>query len=143
MVTQLHGGGGQRATGRRSADAVSKVVWRFNQEGLAAIEVRHRGGPTPIYTAQERERILKEARRKPTGRTGAPPGRFLRYRELCAEPRTDFPEVSTYTTIWKVVLKEAGFEWQRTRSWCETGRVERKRKESGEVVEVIDPGYRS
>jgi hypothetical protein len=51
--------------------------------------------------------------------------------------------VSTYTTIWKVVLKEAGFEWQRTRSWCETGRVERKRKESGEVVEVIDPGYRS
>jgi hypothetical protein len=46
--------------------------------------------------------------------------------------------VSTYTTIWKVVLKEAGFEWQRTRSWCETGRVKRKRK-NGEVVEVTDP----
>lgn len=47
-------------------------------------------------------------------------------------------EVSTYT-IWKV-LKEAGFEWQRTRSWCETGKVKRKRKKSGEVVvEVTDP----
>jgi hypothetical protein len=45
--------------------------------------------------------------------------------------------VSTYT-IWKV-LKEAGFDWQRTRTWCETGKVKRKRKKSGEVVEVIDP----
>ena len=44
------------------------------------------------------------------------------------------PEVSTYT-IWKV-LKEAGFDWQKTRSWCETGKVKRK---SGEVVEVTDP----
>jgi hypothetical protein len=43
--------------------------------------------------------------------------------------------VSTYT-IWKT-LKEAGFDWQRARSWCETGVVERKRK--GEVVKVIDP----
>lgn len=40
------------------------------------------------------------------------------------------PEVSTYT-IWKV-LKEAGFEWQRTRSWGETAKVKRKRKKSGE-----------
>jgi hypothetical protein len=45
------------------------------------------------------------------------------------------PEVSTYT-IWQP-LKEAGFNWQRTRSWCETGRTKRKRKR-GEVVEVTD-----
>jgi hypothetical protein len=44
--------------------------------------------------------------------------------------------VSTYT-IWKV-LREAGFGWQRTRSWCETGKAQRKPK-NGEVVEVIDP----
>ena len=43
--------------------------------------------------------------------------------------------MSTYT-IWKT-LKEAGFDWQRDRSWCETGVVERKRK--GKVVKVIDP----
>ena len=47
------------------------------------------------------------------------------------------PGVSTYT-IWKV-LKEAGFDWQRTRSWCETGKVKRKRNKSAEVVEVTDP----
>jgi transposase len=54
-----------RVVGRRSGDALSRLVSRFNREGIAAIEVRHGGGPTPTYTAKERERILKEARRKP------------------------------------------------------------------------------
>ncbi|CAN5653367.1 hypothetical protein BH20ACT10_BH20ACT10_12630 [soil metagenome] len=44
-------------------------------------------------------------------------------------------EVSTHT-IWKT-LKEAGFDLQKYRSWCETGVVERKR--GGEVVTVVDP----
>jgi hypothetical protein len=54
-------------------------------------------------------------------------------------PQADdgLPEVCTYT-IWKV-LKEEAFSWQRTRSWCETGRVKPKRKKSGEVVEITDP----
>jgi hypothetical protein len=43
--------------------------------------------------------------------------------------------ISTYT-IW-VVLPEAGLQWGRTRSWCDTGHARRKRK-SG-VVTVIDP----
>jgi hypothetical protein len=38
--------------------------------------------------------------------------------------------------IW-VILQEAGFRWQKSRTWCETGQVERKRK-SG-VVTVVDP----
>jgi hypothetical protein len=45
------------------------------------------------------------------------------------------PEVSTYT-IW-VLLQANGFSWQQDGSWCETGKVLRKRKEG--VVEVIDP----
>ena len=32
------------AAGRRSNDAVSRLVSRFNKEGLAAIEPRHGGG---------------------------------------------------------------------------------------------------
>jgi hypothetical protein len=43
--------------------------------------------------------------------------------------------VSTYT-IWGA-LHEAGWSWQKDRTWCETGKVERKR--NGEVVEVTDP----
>jgi hypothetical protein len=36
----------------------------------------------------------------------------------------------------------SGFDWQRDRSWCETGVVERK-KRKGKVVEVIDPDARA
>jgi hypothetical protein len=68
---------------------------------------------------------------------GAQPGRFVRYRELCAGLLMGSARGESTYTIWQI-LKEAGFDWQRTRSWCETGTVKRKRK-SGEVVEVTDP----
>jgi transposase len=45
------------------------------------------------------------------------------------------PEIST-ERIW-VILQEAGFRWQKSRSWCETGQVIRKRKRG--VVTITDP----
>jgi transposase len=45
------------------------------------------------------------------------------------------PEIST-ERIW-VILQEAGFRWQKSRTWCETGQVVRKRKRG--VVIVTDP----
>jgi transposase len=126
-----------KAAGRRSGDAVSHLVSRFNREGLAALEPGHGGGPRTIYAAPERERILAQVRRKPDREEdGTATWSLSTLRRALRRAPDGLPEVSTYT-IWKV-LKEAGFEWQRTRSWCETGRVKRKRK-SGEVVEVIDP----
>jgi transposase len=128
-----------KAAGRRSGDAISDLVSRFNREGIAAIEPRHGGGPRITYTAKERERILKEARRAADREEdGSATWSLSTLRGTLPQAADDgLPEVSTYT-IWKV-LKEAGFSWQRTRSWCETGRVKRKRKKSGEVVEITDP----
>ena len=40
------------------------------------------------------------------------------------------------TTIRRV-LHEAGYSYQRTRTWCPTGTAQRKRKEG--VVTVVDP----
>src|ERR687896_87362 len=54
-----------RSVGRRSGDAVGRLVARFNREGLAAVDPRHGGGPPPRYGADERERILREFRRTP------------------------------------------------------------------------------
>src|SRR5215217_3936768 len=54
-----------KAAGRRSGEAVSRLVSRFNREGIAAVEPRHGGGPPIIYAEAERERILSEARRTP------------------------------------------------------------------------------
>src|SRR5215203_1812122 len=47
-----------RAAGRRSGDAVSHLVARFNAEGLAAISPRHGGGRSPVYDRATRERVL-------------------------------------------------------------------------------------
>ncbi len=127
-----------KAAGRRSGDAVSHLVSRFNREGLAALEPGHGGGRRTIYAAPERERILAEVRRRPDREKDATATWSLSTLQRALRRAPDgLPGVSTYT-IWKV-LKEAGYEWQRTRSWCETGKVKRKRKSGEEVVEVTDP----
>ena len=124
------------AAGRRSGEAVSGLVSRFNEEGIAAVEPRHGGGPPIIYAEAERERILAEARRKPKRDTdGTANWSLSTLRRALREADEGLPEVSTHT-IWKV-LTEAGFDWQKDRSWCETGVVERKR--GGDVLTVTDP----
>jgi transposase len=125
-----------KAAGRRSGDAVSQLVSRFNQEGLAAVEPGHGGGQSPTYELKERERILAEARRVPDRqRDGTATWSLNTLRRALRRAPDGLAQVSTHT-IWKV-LREAGFSWQKTRGWCETGRVVRKRK-SG-AVEVVDP----
>src|SRR5438067_6954349 len=55
-----------RAAGRRSGDAVSHLVARFNAEGLTALSPRHGGGPPIVYGPEARQRILDEVNRPPT-----------------------------------------------------------------------------
>jgi len=56
-------------------------------------------------------------------------------RRVLRQAPDGLPTVST-ATIW-TVLHDAGFAWQRDRSWCETGASVRKRK--GGTVTVHDP----
>lgn len=124
------------AAGRKSNDAVSHLVSRFNQEGLAALAPGHGGGSAVVYGPAERERILAEARRPPDReRDGTATWSLSTLQRALRQAPDGLPQVSTYT-IWQV-LHGAGFRWQASRSWCETGKVKRKRKEG--VVEVIDP----
>lgn len=125
-----------KAAGRRSGDAVGQLVTRFNQEGVAALELRHGGGPAIKYGAMERERILAEARRKPElEEDGTASWSLSTLQRALRRAEDGLAEISTYT-IW-VVLRANGFSWQKDGSWCETGKVQRKRKQG--VVEVIDP----
>lgn len=122
--------------GRRSGKAVSHLVTRFNQEGLVAIEPRHGGGPQVIYGVAEQERILTEARRKPNREEdGTATWSLTTLQRALRNAPDGLPQVSTYT-IW-LTLQQANWSWQQDRTWCETGKVKRKRKEG--VVEVIDP----
>ena len=122
-----------RITGRLSSDKVGELVTRFNQEGLAAIRMRHGGGPPVTIGPEQRALIVNEARRQPTieqDDTATWSVTLLR-RALNKKGL----KVSR-DTVW-TVLREAGFTWQRDRTWCDTGRSRRKRKRGAALV--IDP----
>ena len=123
--------------GRKSGDAVAQLIARFNAEGLKAIEPRRGGGPKPTYGAVARERILQEARRAPDPeQDGTASWSLMTLRRALRQSPDGLLGVSTYTV--RAVLKEAGWNWPRTRTWCETGISTRKRK-SGARVKVVDP----
>ena len=125
-----------RAAGRRAGDAVAALVVRFNATGLAALTARSRGAPPIQYGADETARILREARRRPD-RTldGTATWSLTTLQRALRRAADGLPRVSTFTILR--VLHDAGLTWQRDRTWCETGVVQRKRK-SG-TVDVVDP----
>jgi len=122
--------------GRTSGDPVAELVRRFNQEGLNAIQPGHGGGPRVKYDTAERERILAEFRRPPDPELDGTKTWSLKTLQRSLHNAPDsLPEVSADTI--RTVLHAAGYSWQNTRSWCQTGQVVRKRKR-GKVV-VTDP----
>jgi transposase len=125
-----------QAAGRRSGDAVAQLVARFNAEGVSALEPGHGGGPPRLYGTAAQERILTEARRTPDReRDGTATWSLVTLQRSLRQSTDGLPDVSTYT-IW-VALRGAGWSRQKAGSWCETGKVKRKRKAG--VVEVTDP----
>ena len=125
-----------RVVGRRSGDAVAQLVARFNTEGLAALDPRHGGGPVVVYDASARERILREFRRAPDReRDGTATWSLTTLQRALRRAPDGLPTVSTATILH--ALWDAGYTWQRSRTWCRTGTVTRTRKAG--VVKVTDP----
>lgn len=125
-----------QAVGRKSGDPVSALVARFNREGLTALTPRHGGGRRRVYDSQARTRILREAQRVPTPEhDGTATWSLSTLKKALRRAADGLPAVSTYT-IWDV-LHEAGYSYQRARTWCPTGTAQRKRKAG--VATVTDP----
>ena len=125
-----------RRAGRRSRHAVASLVTRFNAAGLAALDRRHGGGPTPQYREPERERILREFRRAPDReRDGTATWSLTTLQRALRTAPHGLPAVSTMTILY--TLWNAGYSWQASRTWCHTGTVRRLRK-TGSVT-VTDP----
>ena len=122
--------------GRRSGAGVAKLVVRFNRRGLAALDRDQRGGAPVQYGPVERERILREFRRTPDReRDGTATWSLTTLQRALQLAPDGLAQVSTWTilqTLW-----EAGYTWQRSRTWCPTGTAQRKRKRG--TVTVTDP----
>jgi transposase len=128
-----------RAAGRRSGDAVSHLVARFNAEGTAALTPRHGGGRSPAYDRAARERILREVKRPPTPNAdGTATWSLSTLRQAVRAAPDGLPRVSTFT-LWRV-LHAAGYSHQNTRTWCPTGTALRRRKAGAAVVTDPDAG---
>src|SRR5262245_27104954 len=124
------------AAGRRSGDAVSALVARFNREGLAAVRPRHGGGRRRLYDEPARARILREVQRTPTPKgDGTASWSLATLRRALRSAPDGLPRVSTYT-LWEA-LHAAAYSYQQTRTWCPTGQALRKRKAG--TATVTDP----
>ena len=125
-----------RGVGRRSGDAVAALVKRFNVEGVEAVTPRHGGGPTGRYGDAERARIVAELQRSPDRETDGTATWSLSTLQRALRRAVDGLPTVSQETILKA-LHDAGWSWQKDRSWCQTGTVLRKRKAG--IVEVTDP----
>jgi transposase len=126
-----------QSVGRKSGDAVSALVSRFNQTGLDALVARHGGGGfQQQYGSEAKARILREFQRQPDPKEdGTSTWSLTTLQRALRQAEDGLSEVSTYTIL--NVLHEAGYTWQRDRTWSQTGQVIRKRKK-GKVM-VTDP----
>ncbi len=117
-----------------SREAVAQMVRRFNQCGLAVLETAAGRGRKPTYTSQQRARVLAEVQREPDRKEDqTATWSLMLLRD--ALRKTELPEIAAETI--RQVLHEAGYSYQRTRSWVRTGYAIRKRK-SGTVT-TYDP----
>ncbi len=125
------------ATGRRSGDGVAHLVARFNQHGFAALDARYGGGPPVRYGAAERDRILRELQRFPDReQDGTATWSLTTLQRALRRAPDGLPEVSTWTILR--TLQDAGYRFQRGRTWCHTGTATRKRTD-GTLVHITDP----
>ena len=106
------------------------MVKRFNQRGLAVLEIAAGRGRKPTYTSEQRACVLAEVQREPDReKDQTATWSLMLLRD--ALRKTGLPQIAAETI--REVLHEAGYSYQRTRTWCRTGYALRKRK-SGTVT---------
>jgi transposase len=120
--------------GCKSGDGVGKLVKRFNQHGLAALQIAAGPGRKETYTGEQRARILAQVQPAPDRKEDQTGTWSLKTLERAL--RKHGMEKLSASTI-REVLHDAGYAFGKTRTWCPTGTAKRKRKAG--VVTVQDP----
>src|SRR5919112_1112182 len=105
-------------------------------DGASYTGAAHQVGPRHRYGADAQQRILAEWARMPQREQDGTATWSLSLLQRALRQAPDgLSQVSTYT-IWRT-LHEAGLSWQKSRTWCQTGVVRRRRKHG--TVTRVDP----
>jgi transposase len=125
-----------RAAGWKVHDTVTRLIRRFNERGLDALNDLPRSGHPRGSGSTERARIEQELRRSPNLREdGTATWSLSTLQRSLREAPDGLPKVSTFTLLY--TIHEAGYTWQKNRTWCKTGFTLQKTKEG--VEEREDP----
>jgi len=125
-----------REAGWRVHDTVTRLLRRFNERGLAALDDLPRSGHPRRYGQTERARIEQELQRSPDlKQDGTATWSLTTLQRTLREAPDGLPEVSTFTILY--TIHEAGYRWQKNRTWCKTGFTLHKTKDG--VEERYDP----
>lgn len=126
---------GARAGGRKSGYGVGKLVGRFNQGGLQALQTQPSRGHRVTYTAEQRAQVVEEFRRAPDRDADGTGTWSLTTLQRAVRKQPGLEKISRDTISG--ILHAAGLTWQRDRTWCDTGRSIRLGKYGKKVV--VDP----
>ena len=114
-----------RVAGFKEARSVSELVERFNEQELAALGIAAGRGRKPTYTSEQQARIIAQVQRPPDREVDQmATWSLMKLRR--ALRKTDLPEIAAGTI--RQALHEAGYSFQRTRTWVRTGYALRVRK---------------
>jgi transposase len=125
-----------RAAGWKVHDTVTRLIRRFNERGLSALDDGARSGHPHRYGPTERARIEQELQRSPLlKKDGTATWSLTTLQRTLREAPDGLPEVSTFTILH--TIHEVGYTWQKNRTWCKTGFTLHKIKDG--VEERYDP----
>ncbi|HEY6407113.1 MAG TPA: helix-turn-helix domain-containing protein, partial [Ktedonobacteraceae bacterium] len=125
-----------KAAGWRVHDTVTRLMRRFNERGLGALDDLPRSGHPRSYGPTERARIEQELQRSPDLKEdGTATWSLTTLQRTLREAPDGLPQVSTFTILHSI--HEAGYTWQQNRTWCQTGTTLHKGKHG--VEERHDP----
>ncbi len=125
-----------RAAGWKVHDTVTRLIRRFNEGGLTALDDLPRSGHPRSYGPAERARIEQELQRSPLLKgDGTATWSLTTLQRSLREAPNGLPEVSTFTILH--TIHEAGYTWQKNRTWCKTGFTLHKTKDG--IEERYDP----
>lgn len=106
--------------GNASSEMARRLVKRFNQEGLQALEDRPRPGRRPTITEEARGRVVMLAKSPPKGGLPETQGACHWSLDTLLEAARQEGIAVSRTRLWEILQEEGVRWWERGRSWLES-----------------------